>query len=69
MKKGLVVLAMVGLMALSGQSATAGTRHHKSNTTAISERVRNAQAYSAPAVRFSPDVRYFDEALSPPAGH
>jgi len=69
MKKGLVFLAMVGLMALSCQSATAGTHHHKRHTTAISERVRNAQAYPAPAIRFSPDVRYFDEALSPPAGH
>ena len=69
MKKGLVILAMVGLVALSGKSATAGTNHHKRNTTAISERVRNAKAYSAPAIRFAPDVRYFDEALSPPAGH
>jgi len=64
------VLAIGAATALSSGSATAGTYHHKRNIApTVSERVRNAWAYSEPAYDFARDGRYYDEALAPPAGH
>jgi hypothetical protein len=72
MRKFAVVTALaIGFAAtLSNQPATAGTHHYKRNITlTLSQRARHAQAYSAPLGSVTPDLRYFDEALSPPAGH
>ena len=73
MKLKLVTVALLFLVAASSaQPATAGSRHAtaKVGRHAMSERVRNAQAYSAPVVINSAAgaPSYFDEALSPPAG-
>jgi hypothetical protein len=64
-----VALAIGSAVAFGCQPTTAGKYHHRRDIAhAISERVRNAQAYSAPVARAAPEARYFDEALSPPAG-
>jgi hypothetical protein len=73
MKRKLLTLALLGMMAaLSVQSAVAGTRHVTAKTQrhVMSERARNANAYSPrPVVTYPAATPYFDEALSPPAGH
>ena len=74
MKRKLMTVALLFLVAASSvQPATAGARHAttKVDRHAMSERVRNARAYSAPLVIDSAASApsYFDEALSPPAGH
>ena len=73
MKQKLLALALFGTVAaLCAQPAVAGTRHHvttKVERNVMSERVRNAHAYSAPLVTYpAASAPYGDEALSPPAG-
>jgi hypothetical protein len=74
MKRKLLTLALLGMVAaLGAQPAVAGTRHVTAKTErhVMSERARNANAYSPPPVvtHPAPQVPYYDEALSPPAGH
>jgi hypothetical protein len=74
MRRKPLTLALLGMMAaLSVQPAVAGTRHVTAKTQrhVMSERARNANAYSPPPVVTHPAARapYYDEALSPPAGH
>jgi hypothetical protein len=71
MKPKFTTLALLGLAALlSVQPAVAGTRHvTKAEHHVMSERVRDAHAYSAPPVVGWPtETPYGDEALAPPAG-
>jgi hypothetical protein len=74
MKRKLLTFALLGMVAaLSAQPAGAGTRHVTAKTQRhpVSERARNANAYLPPPVVTYPATQapYFDEALSPPAGH
>ncbi len=74
MKRRPLTLALLGMVAaLSVEPALAGTRHvtPKTQHHVTSERARNANAYLPPPVVTYPAVErpYFDEALSPPAGH
>jgi hypothetical protein len=73
MKRKPLTLALLGVVvALGAQPAVAGTRHVTAKTErhVISERARNANAYSPPRVVTYPAAQapYYDEALSPPAG-
>jgi hypothetical protein len=63
MNKAIVTLALVGLMAFTGQAASAGTRHQGK---IMRERIRNAHASVLPTGN---QTFLYDEALSPPAGH
>jgi hypothetical protein len=73
MNQKLLTLALLGMVAaLGAQPAVAGTHHvtTKVERHVMSERVRNANAYSAPLVAYpAAGAPYGDEALSPPAGH
>ncbi len=67
-----ITFAIASLVIVSGSSswpATAGRYHNRKVAPAtVSERVRNAQAYSAPTFGFARDGGHLDEALAPPAG-
>jgi hypothetical protein len=72
MKRKLLTLALLGVAALGAQPVVAGTRHvAKTERHVMSERARNANAYSPPPVVTHPAAQapHYDEALSPPAGH
>lgn len=72
MNKAFVTLALVGLMVLTGQAASAGTRHQGKVVrplTTMSERIRNAHAFVLPTEDRTNQTFQYDEALSPPAGH
>ena len=65
----ITTLGIGAAAALSSQPAAAATYHHKRNVTlTVSERVSNAQASLTPASDSARAARYYDEALSPPAG-
>jgi hypothetical protein len=66
----IAALAIAATAASSIQPATAGGHHQKRNIApTVSERLRNAEAYFAPAPSPARDPLDYDEALSPPAGH
>ena len=66
----MAALAIAATAASSIHPATAGGHHQTRNIApTVSERVRNAQDYFAPAPSAARDLRDYDEALSPPAGH
>jgi hypothetical protein len=62
-----VAFAIVAAFPTLNRPANASTHHSKRNI-AVSDRVRNAHAFSAPISNAAPAGPYFDEALSPPAG-
>ena len=66
MNKAVVTLALLGLMAFTGQAASAGTRHQGKITR---ERIRNSHASVLPTENQTNQTFLYDEALSPPAGH
>jgi hypothetical protein len=67
---GIVAISIGAGAALTSRAATAGGHHHKRYIArSYSEHGRNAQASASSAYSSAREAPYFDEALSPPAGH
>jgi hypothetical protein len=73
MNKLFAALALIGLLASTGEAATAANHHVKAKLARSATgvvRVRNAQDSCVAPTGSSISGSYqFDEALSPPAGH
>ena len=73
MRNTFSTFALVGFVALSSAVANAATDHSKKDVrrpvTTIIKRARNAYGFAAQIDSSTHIENYYDEALSPPAGH
>jgi hypothetical protein len=70
MRKTILTILGASLIVVSTVQFAAAAEHHRSHRTAVSDQLRNSNAYVAPAhVAPQPDLSHYSGGISAPAGH